>query len=221
MSVPFRIDVDDPDLVVGVVEASGAAVRPGTAALDEEIRAAVARAAAGPWPPDDVRAAVRDLLRRGGYKPTGRGKPASEYLAQAAARGEFPRISGAVDALNLVSLESGIPISLLDVPRAIGGAAGLVLRRGTPGEAFVFNAGGQSIDVEGLLGVAREGGAQVGNPVKDSMEAKLRGDSTDLIAVLYGTRRVTSSSAMETLAARLASLLARESGATATSRAIG
>ncbi len=26
---------------------------------------------------DDVRSAVRDVLRHGGYKPTGRGKPAS------------------------------------------------------------------------------------------------------------------------------------------------
>jgi hypothetical protein len=33
---------------------------------------------------DDVRAAVRGLLRHGGFKPTGRSKPASEYLIRAA-----------------------------------------------------------------------------------------------------------------------------------------
>ena len=33
---------------------------------------------------EQVRQDVRDLLRHGGYKPTGRGKPASEYLVRAA-----------------------------------------------------------------------------------------------------------------------------------------
>ena len=33
---------------------------------------------------DQVRSAVRDLLRHGGFKPTGRSKPASEYLLRAA-----------------------------------------------------------------------------------------------------------------------------------------
>ncbi len=31
---------------------------------------------------------MRKLLRHGGYKPTGRGKPASEYLVRAAGEGE-------------------------------------------------------------------------------------------------------------------------------------
>ena len=42
------------------------------------------------------RASVRDMLRFGAYKPTGRGKPASEYLLNAAAEGHFPFISAAV-----------------------------------------------------------------------------------------------------------------------------
>ena len=31
---------------------------------------------------EETRAAVRDMLRHGGYKPTGRGKPASEFLLE-------------------------------------------------------------------------------------------------------------------------------------------
>ncbi len=61
---------------------------------------------------DAVKSAVRDLLRAGGYKPSGRSKPASEYLAAAAAKGEFPRINALVDACNVVSLHAGLPISL-------------------------------------------------------------------------------------------------------------
>ena len=46
---------------------------------------------------DAVRAAVRELLRSGGFKPTGRSKPASEYLLKAAAEG-LASINAAVDA---------------------------------------------------------------------------------------------------------------------------
>ena len=121
MTLPVRIDVPDAEFIAGIVEVEGATIAPPTAALAAELDAAIALRGAGPWPPENVRAAVRDLLRRGGYKPTGRGKPASEYLAQAAAKGEFPRISNAVDALNLVSLDTGLPISLVDLDRALTG----------------------------------------------------------------------------------------------------
>ena len=36
---------------------------------------------------DEIRAAVRDLLRHGGFKPTGRSKPASEYLIKVTEQG--------------------------------------------------------------------------------------------------------------------------------------
>ncbi len=66
---------------------------------------------------DSVRKSVRDLLRHGGYKPTGRGKPASEYLLGAAAGAPLPEINAAVDACNAVSLHSGLPISVVDLDR--------------------------------------------------------------------------------------------------------
>src|SRR6188768_3883643 len=55
---------------------------------------------------DAVRESVRALLRHGGYKPTGRGKPASEYLVRAAAEGKLAAINPAVDACNVASLHS-------------------------------------------------------------------------------------------------------------------
>src|SRR5258707_2879536 len=106
--------------------------------------------AAAPLSSDDaVRKAVRDLLRHGGYKPTGRGKPASEYLLGAAAEsGSLASINLAVDACNAVSLHSGLPISVVDLdlakpPFRVGIAA--------EGEKYVFNASGQEIDVAGRL----------------------------------------------------------------------
>src|SRR5512143_2143668 len=55
---------------------------------------------------EEVRTAIRELLRHGGYKPTGRGKPASEYLVRAAAEGKLVPINAAVDLGNVVSLHS-------------------------------------------------------------------------------------------------------------------
>src|SRR5919201_3321109 len=65
--------------------------------------------AAAPVRGDDaVRAAVRALLRHGGFKPAGRSKPAAEYLAAAARDGRLAPINAAVDVGNAVSLHSGL-----------------------------------------------------------------------------------------------------------------
>src|SRR5688572_5426847 len=88
----------------------------------------------------DVRTAVRDLLRHGGFKPAGRSKPASEYLAAAFAEDRFPRINALVDTCNVVSLHSGLPISLVDVDKLEGA---LAIRVAPPGTTYVFNPTGQ------------------------------------------------------------------------------
>ena len=62
-----------------------------------------------------LRKDIRDLLRHKGYKPTGRGKPASEYLVRAAENEKLGPINVAVDVCNVVSLNSGFPISVADL----------------------------------------------------------------------------------------------------------
>src|SRR5262249_49155820 len=148
LSVEVRIDA--PGAVLGVVHASSCRAGPTPAALHAEIDRALGELER--TEDEGVRAQVRDLLRHGKYKPTGRGKPASEYLRQAAREGRFPRIDALVDVNNLVSLESGLPISVLDVERA--GARSFVLRHGRPGESYVFNSAGHTIDLQDLLLVA-------------------------------------------------------------------
>ena len=56
---------------------------------------------------DCIRKDVRDLLRHGGFKPTGRNKPASEYLIKAVDQQLLTSINVAVDSCNAVSLHSG------------------------------------------------------------------------------------------------------------------
>ncbi len=194
--IPISFEIELPDLLLGVVESRSVPNGPADASLDADVQAAMASRTAGPEV-DPVKTAVRDLLRVGGYKPAGRGKPASEYLSQAADRGEFPRISHIVDALNLVSLESRLPISLLDADRVMDGTDALVIRFGRPGESYVFNAVGHAIDVEGLVLVARANGPALGNPVKDSMMAKTSDTTSNTIAFIWGSRRALDHAAMQ------------------------
>jgi DNA/RNA-binding domain of Phe-tRNA-synthetase-like protein len=156
--------------------------------------------------PDETRSQVRDMLRHGCYKPTGRGKPASEFLLQAALRGEFPRLSEPVDANNAISLASGYPGSVFD--RDLSGSS-LHVRYGLPGETYVFNPSGQSMDLEDLIVVCRaanEGWEPCGNPVKDAMTTKIRPTTRNVISILYVPRILGEGEAL-TWAGRFAELL--------------
>jgi DNA/RNA-binding domain of Phe-tRNA-synthetase-like protein len=131
------------------------------------------------------KAAVRDMLRYGSYKPAGRSKPSSEYLLAAALENDFPLVNGPVDVNNSVSLEWGYPASLFDLDLS---GPELLLRRGDPGESYVFNLSGQSIDLKDLLCICREeGGSWIpcGNPVKDAMATKIRESTHNIAAVIY------------------------------------
>jgi DNA/RNA-binding domain of Phe-tRNA-synthetase-like protein len=129
-----------------------------------------------------VRAAVRDLLRHGGYKPTGRGKPASEYLVRAASEGTLGSINAAVDVCNAVSLHSGFPISVVDLDRA---RAPFRVAVAAPGTSYVFNASGQEIDVGGLLCLFDADGA-CANAVRDSQRTKTRAETRTTLSVIWG-----------------------------------
>lgn len=173
-------------VAVGLVVARGCTTAPASpglvAALDLELAAAKARSAAGGV--EAVTGPVRGMLRHGKYKPTGRGKPASEYLDRAAVEDRFPHINNLVDINNLISLRALLPISLIDLGRA--GRDRFVVRRGRAGESYVFNSAGQIIELTDLLLVARLPEDEAcANPVKDSMATKLDDAARDVLAVLY------------------------------------
>jgi DNA/RNA-binding domain of Phe-tRNA-synthetase-like protein len=151
----------------------------------EELTGLLSLAAPAPFRSDDAaRGAIRDLLRQGGYKPTGRGKPASEYLIRAATDGALGSINPAVDACNAVSLHSGIPISVIDLDRA---RAPLRVGVAPAGARYVFNASGQEIDLEGLLCVFDADGP-CANAVKDAQRTKTHDGTVRTLSVLWGTR---------------------------------
>jgi len=145
-----------------------------TALLDAGAEAPLARS-------EELRAAVRDLLRHGGYKPTGRGKPSSEYLLRASSEGQLASINLAVDVCNAVSLHSALPISVVDLDRAL---PPLRIAVASAGERYVFNPAGQEIDLEGLLCLYDAEGP-CANAVKDAQRTKTRDSTRRTLSVIW------------------------------------
>jgi DNA/RNA-binding domain of Phe-tRNA-synthetase-like protein len=131
---------------------------------------------------EGVRTAVRDVLRGHGYRPTGRGKPSSEYLVNAIGEGKLGSINAAVDAGNVVSLHSGLPISVVDLGRC---RAPLRIAVPDPGNAYVFNRSGQTIDVGGLVSL-HDADGPCANAVKDAQRTKTTPETTTVLAIVWG-----------------------------------
>jgi hypothetical protein len=132
---------------------------------------------------DAVREAVRQLLRHGGFRPAGRSKPASEYLLKAVSEGRLTAINLAVDVCNIVSLHSGLPISVVDLDHArepfrVGIAP--------PGANYVFNAAGQTIAVGGLICLFDALGP-CANAVKDAQRTKTGPETRSTLCLVWGS----------------------------------
>lgn len=208
------VEVRAEGIAAGWVVARGCCVETSAGALLQTVEAAKSAAVAVKDSPDSLgrKAAVRNMLRHGSYKPTGRGKPASEYLLNAALDGEFPLINNLVDVNNLVSLETLLPISLVDLERAATTA--FAVRWGRPGEAYVFNPSGQVLDLGDLLLLSKlPEDEPCASPIKDSQASKTHEGSRDVLAVLYAPAALRR--AAEDGARRMAGLLAGSCGGAA------
>lgn len=209
------------DLRIAVVEADALRITSATAAQRAETRAILDRVqqhgAAGGEP---RREAVRKLLRFGGFKPSGRSKPAQEYLMRVVAEQQaLPEINNAVDLINCASVSSGLPISLLARDRLPHGA---ILRYGRSGESFVFNRAGQQLQLAGLLCICAmdemgEAGHDVplGSPVKDSLAGKITDENQDVAAVIYAPLSAVEPAELHSYAQELAAGFQRHCGASA------
>jgi len=149
-----------------------------------ELLSLVALDAPAPLRSDDsVREAVRQLLRQGGFKPTGRSKPASEYLVRAVGEGKLTSINLAVDVCNIVSLHSGLPISVVDLDRV---RLPLRVDLATEGATYIFNSAGQAIDLGGLLCLIDAEGP-CANAVKDAQRTKTSPQTRATLSLIWGT----------------------------------
>ncbi len=200
MKVQIEHIIPRRDALLGLVRAEGLTVGAEPAGFSEALQQVLAARQDLPPELETRRQAVRDLLRNGRYKPTGRAKPASEYLLREAQAGRFPRINGPVDVANYISLQHMLPVSLWDLDRA--GSTYFRFRLGREGETYVFNTAGQQIALTDLIigcWVDPETGTDVPivNPVKDSLATKTDERTTRVMACVYAPASAVSA---ETLA---------------------
>ena len=134
-------------------------------------------------PEETIKGCVRDLLRVGGFKPSGRNKPASEYLVQAASKGRLGPINLVVDACNVASLHSGLPISVVDCELGHGDWR---IEIAAADSSYIFNRSGQVIDVSGLW-CLHDALGPCANAVKDSQRTKTSEDTVRTLSVVWGT----------------------------------
>lgn len=212
MTDSVRVEVSVPGVAVGWVALEELVNGPSPAGLQAEIAQAVQLAVASAEAPDRMarKSALRNLLRFGKYKPTGRAKPASEYLLGAASEGRFPSINFLADLNNLISLETLFPISVLDLE--LVGVDCLGIRRGRPGEFYIFNGSGQVLELEDLLLAARmPGDDPCATPVKDRHTTKTGPETHRALALLYAPEALREEAAEAAI--RFAALGQQYSGA--------
>lgn len=169
-------------LTAGIIMASNIKIMPSCEGQMRELSELLLLRKDEIHPDKDLISAVRTMMRKSGFKPSGRNKPASEYLLSAARQDNFPLISNIVDIINYFSLLWGLPISLLDSD-VLGDD--IILRTGLKGERYVFNASGQEIDIEGLISTCTSSGIPLGNPVKDSMAGKTSEKTKNVAGIIY------------------------------------
>ena len=95
-------------------------------------------------------------------------------------------INPVVDALNAISLASGLPMSVVDLDLL---RAPLSIRLAPADSSYVFNPAGQTMALEGLLCLYDADGP-CANAVKDSQRAKTRPETQRCLCVVWGTHAV-------------------------------
>jgi DNA/RNA-binding domain of Phe-tRNA-synthetase-like protein len=150
---------------------------------------------------DAGKSAVRTMLRQHGYRPAGRGKPASEFLVAASEKGILSSINLAVDACNAASLWGGLPISVVDTALA---SPPWRIEVAAEGSSYVFNRSGQEISLTGLLCLEDSEGP-CANAIKDSQRTKTHEGTRAVLAVVWGTTSLPGHAAR--VAARFEELL--------------
>ena len=204
-------------LQIGIVEADGVLVGP----TSQEYLKRIVEEVKPILEPDFVysdrmQKGVRSLLKSYGFHPSGRSRPASEFLVKdIQARGSFKTISNLVDIINHLSLRSCLPISLLD--RAKTGD-NLCLRIGTEKESYVFNKEGQELSLKKLMIVAKADGALTpfGSPVKDSQATKVFESTHQIVGVIYSSPSIVDHETLAGYLSQFAELLKTEGKASST-----
>ena len=153
----------------------------------------------------------RVLATRAGYKALGkdpaRYRGSAEALLRRLINGKsFPQINAVVDIINLVSVESRLPIGLYDLANVKGD---IIFRSGRRGETYK-GIGKYDLNLEGLPVFADEAGPH-GSPTSDSERTMVTEATTRVLAILVS---FGGTGGLEQWTHRLADLLSLYAAAT-------
>lgn len=215
MQTKVTLALPPSHLRLGIIEACEVKVKPSSEQYLEQIEKDIKHLLKEDFVyPDHLQKGIRGLLKNFGFHPSGRNRPASEYLFKDLLnRREFNTINNLVDINNHLSLKYHLPISILDAD--ISGT-NLCLRIGLENEEYVFNREGQVLSLKKLLLVARHGEdrSALGSPVKDSQASKISQETRNAIVFVYSSANITSSEEMQKILDEFSRLLKSEAEAT-------
>lgn len=123
--------------------------------------------------------ALRDFYWRLGIDPT-KVRPSSEALARRFLAGSMPKINNVVDAGNIASIETLVPIGIYDLAMIKGM---LVLRRAISGEEFVDIAGKVNMLIGREIVLADDEGVVHVFPHRDALRTSVRDDTRRVLIV--------------------------------------
>ena len=171
-----------PNAALGCVEAE-VQTGPTPSGLADALHACEERIAKLPEPRAVLEAAAI-LATRSGYKALGkdpaRYRGSAEALLRRLLAGKgMPRINNVVDVINLVSVESRLPIGLYDLAHVQGA---IEFRAGRAGETYK-GIGKYDLNLEGLPLFADAQGPH-GSPTSDSERTMVTADTRRVLAII-------------------------------------
>jgi len=194
LEVDEALEVKFPSLSALVMRLEGAEVRPEDSEL-EEFKGKVMERIRGRWALEQLREhpifrAYRDFFWRVGVDPT-KTRPASEALIRRVLRGRsLPRINTFVDAYNLASMESAVPLAAFDMA---GLSGDLLMREANTGEKFLGIGMEKPVVLEGGEIVIEDGEKLVAiYPYRDAEVSKITVDTEDILMLVCGVPNVGS-----------------------------
>ena len=219
MNTKVTFDLPQSNLRIGFLEAYNISVKPSSDTYKQKIEEDIKEMLSPSYVyPDNMQKGVRSLLKAFGFHPSGRSRPASEYLFKDLTnRGSFNYINNIVDINNHISLKSKLPISVFDLDKS---GYDLCLRIGADDEEYVFNKEGQILTLKKLLLVAKTGAEAIGTPVKDSQATKVFEPTTKIAFFVYSSSTITSKEEMEKYLNEIGEYLQQEAGANQISTAV-
>ncbi len=181
-----------PGLKAQIFRVEGVEVKREYAGL-EEFKAEVMERTKEKWDLDQLREhpvfrAYRDFFWRVGVDPT-KTRPAAEALIRRVLRGRpLPRINTLVDAYNLASIDTAIPLAAFDV----GGLVGeLTMREATKGERFLGIGMDKPVVLEGGEAVVEDGEKLIAiYPYRDADACKITLKTKDTLMLVCGVPNI-------------------------------